>query len=158
MQSKATVNWESFLGDVKDYFKNAAPDNWRKIFIPLIRGVVTDQVNRWSNTLGMKWNIQNLFARSWYRDYIKNIPIPIIDTTVNEIATIVDGAIKEGWSIPKMQNEITDAFRIFEPYRTERIARTETIRASNAGTTEQFKEWGRETTSMASYKRRPNTR
>jgi len=41
-----------------------------------------------------------------------------------------------------MQNSITDLFSIWESYRTERIARTETIRASNAGSRELFQEWG----------------
>lgn len=156
MESKATVNWESFLGDVEDYFDGTSQDNWRKIFIPLFRGIVTDQVNRWSTTLGMRWNVQNLFARDWFNRYVLKFAQEIGTTTKEAIGGVINQGIKEGWSIPTMQNHLTDFFghmaqndplnlewylERMPPYRSEMIARTETIRASNAGTTEQFKEW-----------------
>lgn len=157
LEFKSTVDWESYLNDLNDYFSGASQDNWRKIFMPLMRGVVTDQVNRWSNTLGMQWNIQNLFARDWFNRYTLRFAQEIGKTTKDYIASTVNQAIKEGWSISTMQNHLTDLFghmmsndpvnlewylARLPAYRTEMIARTETIRASNAGTTEQMKVWG----------------
>ena len=142
LENKATINWERFRVDVLDYLDNTAPGMWRKTFVPLVRGVVTDQVSKWAGILGLQFDVQPLFARDWYNKYIQGMPIPIIDTTKNAVGVIIDQALAEGWSISSMQDAIMQAFDIMEPYRSERIARTETIRASNAGTTDQFREWG----------------
>lgn len=141
-EQKAMVSWSTFFDDVLDYLENEAPELWRKVFRPLIQGVVIDQGKRWAGILGMTFDVKPLFARDWYNRYIEGFPIPIIDTTKSEIGTLVDLAMNEGWSIPNMQNAITEAFDIWADYRTERIARTETMRAANAGTTELFQEWG----------------
>jgi len=162
LELKATVNWNSYLNDLNDYFDGASfdgasQDNWRRIFMPLFRGIVADQVNRWSVNLGMQWNVQNLFARDWFNRYVLKFAQEIGTTTKEYIGKTINQAIQEGWSIPTMQNNLTDLFGHMaqnDPanlewyldrlpaYRTEMIARTETIRASNAGTTEQMKVWG----------------
>jgi len=142
LEQKATINWQTFYDRIVDYLDNQAPDAWRRIFRPLIKGVVIDQGKRWANILGMTFDVDPLFARSWYSQYIRFFPIPIIDTTSKGIGELINKALQEGWSIPQMQNAITDLFSIWESYRTERIARTETIRASNAGSRELFQEWG----------------
>ena len=68
-------------------------------------------------------------------------------------------AQEEGWAIPTMQSHLSDTFEQWmggdlspedfawfaermPPYRTEMIARTETIRSSNAGSTQIYKDWG----------------
>lgn len=142
LQTKATIDWETFRIEAEEYLEDVAPEVWRKIFRPLIRGVVTDQLKQWSATLGLTFDVQPLFARAWFSKYTNGMPISIIDTTKEAVGKLIDDALKGGWSVPQMQDAIIDAFKIFEPYRSERIARTETMRASNAGTTEQFKAWG----------------
>ena len=139
---KATVNWSLYREDILEYLENEAPENWRAIFRPLIRGLVVDQGKRLALFFGLIFNIDPLFARAWYSDYISKMPIPIIDTTVKEVGKLIDDALTGGWSIPDMQKAIEDLFDIMEPYRSERIARTEVIRASNAGSVDLYQEWG----------------
>ena len=85
---------------------------------------------------------------------------PINQTTEREIAQIMAHAQASGSSVPQIQNQLDAMFEReisgrlpddpeyewfterVPPYRVEAIARTETIRSSNAGTTELFKEWG----------------
>lgn len=142
LELKATINWQAFLEDVIDYLENESPDLWRKIFAPMIQGIVTDQGKQWAVRLGRTFDVQPLFARSWYSQYIRLYPIKIIGMTSKEIGKLIDQALKEGWSIPNMQSEILKLFNDWEKYRAERIARTETMRASNAGSTQLFQSWG----------------
>jgi len=158
LQFKATVNWEWLIAEADDYYAGAG-DFWRQVYTPLIKGVVTDQVNRWSASVGMQWDVQNLFAREWFNSYTTTFANPITATSEREIAALLNQAQAEGWSIPGTQDNLETLFRQWmdgdvspedfdfaeqrlPPYRTEMIARTETIRASNAGSFEQMKEWG----------------
>ena len=45
----------------------------------------------------------------------------------------------EGWSVPKLREAINETWEFNEKVRAERIARTETIRSSNAGATEAMR-------------------
>lgn len=157
LEHKAIVSWTSFLDAADDYLDGPSQESWRKIFTPLIRGVVISQGERWGAVLGRTFDVQNLFARDWFNRYILKFAQEISKTTKNYVAGIVNQGITEGWSVPTMQDHLTDLFTHMatnDPtnldwytdrlpaYRTEMIARTETIRASNAGTNELFSEWG----------------
>lgn len=143
LETKATIDWTKYQDDVLEYLEDVSPSMWRKTFVPLIKGVVTDQVKSWAALLGLEFDVMPLFARSWFMNYVNGSSfIQIAQTTAAKIGELIDLALKEGWSIPRMQESITEAFGIFEDYRSERIARTEVIRASNAGSTDQFKAWG----------------
>ena len=158
-QEKATIDWQPFLLAVDDYLKMAGADNWKNTFLPLVAGVVSDQGSRWAVELGMQFNIVNLQATEWFDDYMVTFANPINDTTRKTVGNLVKQGIEEGWSIPRMSSNIETVFsqwmtgslteEDFEwyaermpSYRREAIARTETIRASNAGSNELFDEWG----------------
>ena len=158
IQHKATVDWEDYLGDVEDYFIKAGPDNWRKVFIPLLRGVMPDQAKRWAVELGMAFDVENFFARDFLNNYVLKFATDINQTTKDIISMIIDQGQKEGWAIPTTQNHLESAFRQMAfgdvspddlewytermiPYRSELIARDQTLRSSNAGNHELFNEW-----------------
>jgi uncharacterized protein with gpF-like domain len=52
----------------------------------------------------------------------------------------------EGWSVPHLREEITARYAEFDEQRADMIARTETIRSSNAGTHEAWRLAGIERT------------
>lgn len=156
---KASIAWEDSLLEVNDYLAMAGSDSWRQTFVPLVQGVVTAQGERWAEQLGMQFSVRNLFAEAWFDDYMLTFSQPINDTTRSSMRTMFAQAQAEGWSFPEMQNHLETMFRQwsygdvskeefewyaerFPSYRTEAIARTETMRSSNAGTTELFREWG----------------
>lgn len=158
LQRKATIDWDEALGEVGDYLYTAG-DNWRSVFVPLMQGVMTAQGERWAAELGLAFDVRNFYAEEWFETYTLQFAQPILDTTEHELAAMFRQAQAEGWSIPTMQRHLTDVFQQYmsgdltpedfswfeqrmSPYRTEMIARTETIRASNAGTTQLFGEWG----------------
>lgn len=158
-RNKATIVWERFYDAIKEYLQTNGAENWRALFLPLIRGTVTAQGKSWASILGMQFDTQNLEARDWYNNYMLEFAQPINETTLKEIATILNQAQAEGWSVPEMQKHLTTLFDQYisgnlsaedfawyanrlPPHRTELIARTETIRASNAGSMEVFTAWG----------------
>jgi uncharacterized protein with gpF-like domain len=156
---KATVNYSTFLDDVNDYLENDASEAWRRIFRPLIRLLLIDHGRRLSAEFGLTFNVQMLQARDWLNKYMLIFAREIVTTTRDAIATVISQGIAQGWSIDTMAGRIGDFFDSWmkanpgsidwswykertPQYRLEMIARTETIRASNAGSVELYQQWG----------------
>ena len=160
LERKATVDWQEYLLSVQDYLNTAGADHWRETFVPLVRGVITDQAESLNADFGMQFDVPNLFAEQWFDDYMLRFAQPIMATTSDDISRLQQTAMRDGWSIPQMQKALgalfdqyieggglTDEERAwFEErtpaYRRENIARTETMRASNAGSFALFRSWG----------------
>ena len=160
LRLKASVDWKKTLKQIEDYLEEAGDEFWRSTFVPLIEGIVTDQGEKWAARLGVEFDVQNLRSRAWFNQYMLQFSKPINQTTEREIAQIMARAQADGSSIPQIQNQLDAMFEReisgrlpddpeyewfterVPPYRVEAIARTETIRSSNAGTTELFTEWG----------------
>jgi len=155
---KASIAWQGSLLSVKDYIESGGEDNWRETFAPVMQGVITDQGKRWAADLGMSFDVRNFFAEDWFDQYTLVFAQQINATTLDELGTLFKQAQAEGWSVPEMQKHLTTMFdqwsqgaatpEDFEwytsrmpPYRTEMISRTETLRSSNQGSQELFKEW-----------------
>jgi hypothetical protein len=160
LERKATVDWQDYLLSVQDYLETAGDEAWRKMFVPLMRGVMTAQGESLSADFGMQFDVRNLFAEAWFDEYMLKFAQPINATTSDDISRLQQTAMEQGWSIPDMQKALgalfgqylnggglTDEERAwFEnrtpAYRRENIARTETIRASNAGSFALYRDWG----------------
>jgi len=155
---KAVTDWRMVGEDWEQYLK-AAGDRWREAFIPLLEGVIEDQGNAWNAAFGMQFNVRNLFAEQWFQEYVLVFAQPILETTSNDMSAMLRQAMEEGWDIPTMSGHLEEIFqqyitgdlspehfdwfeRRMPPYRRELIARTETIRASNAGSFGLFADWG----------------
>jgi hypothetical protein len=72
-----------------------------------------------------------------------NLVTAVTDTTKNFLATETQKAIEQGLSIPNAAKEITNRFDFISRYRSEVIARTEIVRASNYGSL-----WGAQSTGL----------
>lgn len=158
-EQKASIAWQDSFLSVQDYLAAGGSDNWRETFAPQMQGVITDQGKRWAADLGMSFDVRNFFAEDWFDQYTLRFAQEINQTTLDELSNVFKQAQSEGWSVPEMQKHLTTLFDQWSqgdvspdefewytsrmpPYRTERIARTETIRSSNAGSQELFSEWG----------------
>lgn len=161
LRRKATVAWQEVLLNVKDYLSmdGAGADSWREIFVPLLQGVISDSGEHWKATLGIEFDVENIFATQWFDDYVLTFAQEINQTTLDVLGDVLQQATAEGWSIPDMQKRLETLFQQWmeggltaeefawyaerlPPYRTEMISRTATLRAANAGSTRLFKEWG----------------
>lgn len=153
---KGTVDWPAYEIAVTSYLQES--DNWQAEFTPPLQGVVTDQMNRWAETLAQT-AVQNLFARDWFNNYLMTFAQEVSETTRRDIAAMAAQAQADGWSVPTMQKHLETLFQQYmdgglspedfewfsermPAYRRELIARDQTLRASNAGTNELFQAWG----------------
>jgi SPP1 gp7 family putative phage head morphogenesis protein len=160
LDRKATVDWQDYLLNVDDYLKIAGDESWRKAFLPLIRGVIEARVAQLNADFGMEFDVRNLFAEEWFDEYVLKFAQPIMATTADDISRLMQTAQEEGWSIPQMDKALDELFNQYinggglseearqwfadrtPAYRKELISRTETIRASNAGSNALYKDWG----------------
>lgn len=160
LQRKASIAWREVEQDLYTYFDGQSEDQWRAMFMPLVRGVVVETGKRWSTALGMQFDVQNLEARNWFNSYVMTFAQEVSDTTKGNIAQIMARAQAEGASIPQVQAQLdalferyisgelptADDFEWFTDrtpaYRTELIARTEINRSSNSSSQEIFKTFG----------------
>ncbi len=157
LKERKSVDWKVIEREWKEYFDEAGIDNWRSLFASVIRGVMTDRAKALVTDFGFAFDVNNFYAREWFSDYTLQFAQPINDTTLTTLSNMLDQATNEGWSIPEMQNHMTTVFdqwmnggvspeefqwysERMPAYRTENIARTETIRASNKGAYELYKD------------------
>jgi SPP1 gp7 family putative phage head morphogenesis protein len=121
---------------------------------------VSHQGERLALAFGMQFDVRNFLGEKWLRDYTLRFAQPIMDTTKGAVKAIVQDALEKGSSIPQMQQRLTALFETWAgdrelteedrqwflerlpANRTEMIARTETIRASNAGAEALYRDWG----------------
>lgn len=154
-----TVSWSLMLLDVVAYLSTGSEDNWRKVFAPVLGVVVVDQGEQLNAHFGMQFNVRNLLGEDWFQQYMMTFADPITATSNETLHEMFERAAAEGWSVPKMQRGIGQLFDRWtqagaDPldaefalerapaYRVETIARTETMRASNAGADALYKDWG----------------
>lgn len=166
LRRKQTVNWKTVERDWDEYFEQFAGDEWRDEFMPVIEGVIADQGERWNAALGMQFDVREVFAETWFETYMAEFAQPILETTKTDISLLLKQAMENGWGIDEMSKQLdltwdryltegvtaegrglTDEeiqwFLDRKPrYRRDMLARTETIRASNAGSQALFQAWG----------------
>lgn len=161
LENKQTVAWGEALLAMSHYFKMEAKDNWRKVFVPVLSGLITERGEQLNADFGMEFDVRNLLAEKWFETYTINFSKPINKVSEATIRDILQQGMEEGWSIPEMSTNLEttfaqwmegdlspEDFEWFEermpPFRLETIARTETIKASNAGSEALYKNWGME--------------
>ena len=167
-EGKAMVSWNNAMTDVSAYLVEHGGPNWRETFVPMLEGVIGAQAENWGSVLGLEFDLRNLFsegnskqidANEWFTSYQFKFAQPINETTLSGLSNMFAQAQAEGWSVPTMQKHIGSLFQQWAegdltsqdfdwyaermpPHRTEAIARTETMRASNAGSHALFQDWG----------------
>jgi hypothetical protein len=147
------------LLDVIAYLSTGGKDNWRKVFAPVLGAVVVDQGEQLNAHFGMQFNVRNLLGEQWFQQYTMTFADDITTTSNDTLHEMFERALAEGWSVPKMERGIGQLFdrwtqagadpvdaefidKRTPAYRVETIARTETMRASNAGADALYKDWG----------------
>lgn len=153
------VSWMETFFDVGRYISTTSKENWRSIFAPIFQAIVTAQGERLEATFGLAFDVRALLAEEFVSSYQFTFVDPISQNSADEIRQIFEAAFADGWSVPQMQETLTNLFeqwmenegvsegdlyfaeRRLPPYRAQLIARTEMIRASNAGSMGVYRQW-----------------
>jgi hypothetical protein len=161
VEAKAgTIDWQEIGREWEEYLQEAG-DDWRAAFLPGMYGVAVDSGEAWSIALGAQFDVRQLYSEAWLVDYSMPFTRDVTRVTGDALNTLLRQALEEGWSIPQMRRHLglvfqqwmdgdltPDEFSWFQArmpnWRTEMIARTETIRASTAGDLEVFDAYGAE--------------
>lgn len=134
-------------------------DSWRNAFVPVVLGVGEAQGKALATTFGLTFNVDQWRSGEWLDTYTLQFAQDINQTTKDTLKEVFQQAQVEGWSIGQMQSNINVLFDQWmhggktaedftwytarmPAHRTEMIARTETLRSSNAGAMGLYREWG----------------
>jgi len=158
-QKASMPNYIAFIEMLERYFFGDSMALWNKDFEPLLLGIGVDQGERWAASLGAGVvDPRQIQGSLWFQEYKLKFSDPLTRTSRDHLAQILAQGQDEGWSIPKIQGALNLTFdqwmdgdispedlafvkARFPAYRTELIARTETMRASNGSQTNLFKQW-----------------
>lgn len=153
------MNWTEVENEMVAWLNQVDVLDWERGFTPLMAGVMEDQATLWALLLGITFETRNVEAEAWFQDYVADFARNCTLRTEEAVKGLVSQALAEGWSVPTMQTHLLDVFEQWQAggmtsdefdwmldrmpaHRTEMIARTETIRASNKGNERQFASWG----------------
>lgn len=141
LESKATVNYDALTRRIKAQLEQSG-DEWRKAFIPLTSEMLLDQAKRLNTQFGMSFDVRNLYSEAWLQEHALENADLMQGVSEDDLAGILNQAQADGWGTEQIAKAIQEQYAQYDDLRAETIARTETIRASNAGAQEQYAAWG----------------
>lgn len=117
-------------------------------YIPVLNVCVNNQAQE-AYQFGMQFDLDNIFTSDWYRRTPIQFAQQPTETTEEVVREIIHKGDREGWSLARMQQALTNTFETWlgratqhpdldwiaerlNPGRVEMIARTESMRAANA--------------------------
>jgi len=166
LRLKRTPNWKTVETNWDEYFSQFSGEQWRTEFMPVVRGLIEDQTETLNAEFGMQFDVRNLWGEQWFDEYKLKFAQDIVDTTKTDVSKLLQQAMENGWTVDQMTKQLDATWQRYlttgydghdlteeerkwfmdrsPRYRRDNIARTETIRASNAGSWGLFKGWGAE--------------
>jgi len=118
-------------------------DAWAEEFTPLFSGLVAAQADNILGAYGISFDINRPEVQEFLKGYTYEFAKGIEGVSEKGLRELVAQAQAEGWSVPTLRKAIEeDTKHYYDKVRSKRIARTETIRSSNAGTEEAWKQAG----------------
>lgn len=136
--AKQGVAFQDFLISAEDYFRMRR-DGWEEEFLPLFKALMGAQAETIVAAFGITFDIEAVEVLRFLSEYSFKFAEGITGKSGKKVGDIIRQAQQEGWTVPQLRDALTDAFEQFEKVRAERIARTETIRSSNAGSHEAYR-------------------
>jgi len=138
-QAKQGIPYQEFLFAVTDYLAMAG-DRWAVVFLPIFRALLQVQGENIAAAFGIEFDIHREETIAFLQTYTMEFAEGIVSTTGETVNDVIRLGQEEGWSVPDMRSALTEKFDEFDRVRAERIARTETIRSSNAGAVEAYRQ------------------
>jgi len=124
------------------------PEQEADLFASLLDGItleiIKDQSELAYRFIGLegKLTIANDAVKNFITHQVKKIIKDATKDTNDKLASAIINGLDKEESVPQIRKRVGDLFDDMKKYRSERIARTETLRASNFAATESYKESG----------------
>ncbi len=116
--------------------------NWQKKFMPLFALVLAEQGDALEAMFGISFDVRNPKVLEFLKDYSFTFADKLQDVSKDEIRNLIARAQEEGWAIPELQRNLKELYDGWDDLRAENIARSETIRSSNSGARELYRQAG----------------
>jgi HK97 family phage portal protein len=169
LEGKQTIDWFAVQREWNAYFEAQAQDNWQEEFAGVSLALALSQARAWNNSFGIDFDVElltdpNTRGGAAFAQFMETFGADIISTTQGNTNQMIAQAIGNGWTIDEMVKQLSADFERYvtvdwQPprfteeelqwfterlpqYRLQNIARTETIRASNAASLATFNGWG----------------
>jgi HK97 family phage portal protein len=136
--SKQGLPFAGFLDGTLAFLVTSRPA-WQAAFLPLFTGLMQSQTEEVLGALGFSFDVSRPEVQQFLENYTIHFTNVVADATAHSVTELVAQAQAEGWSVPHLREEITARYTEFDERRADMIARTETIRSSNAGTREAWR-------------------
>jgi len=115
---------------------------WETVFILLVREAIIEQGSYVLDFLGVGGNLEMTTdpAVKYLREDSVELVKEINTTTRNKLRKTLAVGFEDGESISQLSNRVQDVFKDATRNRADMIARTESIRATNFGTLEAYRQ------------------
>jgi len=143
-EGKATKQggpYEKFFEEGRSYLM-ADKDAWAEEFAPLFAGLMEAQAENILAAYGISFDINRPSVQEFLKGYTFDFVKGIEGVSEDKLRAVIMEAQAEGWSVPTTRDAIAELWDGFDKDRSEMIARTETIRSSNAGAQEAWEQAG----------------
>jgi SPP1 gp7 family putative phage head morphogenesis protein len=131
----AVSDIKKWLLDPKEELKVA-----KKVFIPLAGVIIEDASADAFKLVGQddKIDVDNPVAREFLETNTVKFSDVVTEETNRQLGKTLADGVKDGEGIPELKKRVSDLFVGIEDYRSERIARSEVIRATNWATEQAY--------------------
>ena len=113
-----------------------------EVVLPRITQMVKKNGEAAAAELGLGFDVTNPEVMKWIKKHTGESIKSILDTTFEALKRTLAEGVEAGESIPKLAARITKEYEDCKGYKAVRIARTETITASNSGAYQSYKQSG----------------
>jgi SPP1 gp7 family putative phage head morphogenesis protein len=117
-------------------------DAWRGEFVSLFTAVIAEQAEAIEAQFGIAFDVRNPKVAEFIDSYTYKFLERTGATTNDALRELMLRADAEGMTVPELQTQLRELYDGWSETRAEQISRSETIRASNYGAREGYRQAG----------------
>jgi len=125
----------------KGMFENKLSEKARTIDLLILSKQGALEMERIGVT-DIAFNMENPEVQKWLKEYIPKFSKKLEDVSVERLRRELLAGLKAGEGIPELTKRVNTTYAHWNKVRSEMIARTETLRASNRAALEAYKQSG----------------
>ena len=112
------------------------------LFAPVMAEVLNEASNLTAQSLGSSFQIDSVTQQAFVKEYTVRLSDKLSQTSIEDIRTSLTKMYEEPFQFRFLVADLKVKFTNWSKYRAEMVARTETIRASNYGALQGYKDAG----------------